>query len=109
MPSNPCPGCLFGKFSRVRFGKRFPENLATKPLERVYSDVCGPFPVTALTSNAKYVCLFIDEFPRYVFVYLIERKSHVFKALKQFVRESRRLTGCPVNELICLQTDNGGV
>jgi transposase InsO family protein len=111
-PSRPadekCEGCILGKMTRGTFGPRANESKAKKVLERVYSDVCGPFPVGALVSNARYFVLFIDEYSRYIWVYLVANKSQVFSTIKQFVRECTRVAGNKIDQLITLQTDNGG-
>lgn len=108
IPETPCRGCAMGKMTRGHFQQRDPENISTKPLQRVYADLCGPFPVAALGSRLRYVCVFIDEFSRFIWAYLLERKSDAAKALKIFIRESTRFSSNSIEQFVCLQTDNGG-
>jgi transposase InsO family protein len=102
----PCEGCIFGKMTRGRFSARSDHNKAKQPLERVYADVCGPFPHVALTSGAKYFLLFIDEYSRYIWVYFLKARSEVPGMIKRFTHESTRFTGKKLRRLVCLQTDN---
>jgi hypothetical protein len=46
---------------------------ATKPLEIVHSDVCGPMRTTSL-GGARYFVTYIDDFSRNVWVYLLKSK-----------------------------------
>jgi transposase InsO family protein len=102
----PCEGCVLGKMTRGRFAVRADHNKAKQPLERVYADVCGPFPCTALGSGAKYFLLFIDEYSRYIWVYFLRTRSEVPGIIKQFTHESTRFTGKKLRRMICFQTDN---
>ena len=49
----------------------------------VYSDVCGPFPVSSLGGN-KYFVSFVDEFTRMTWVTLIKFKHEVFTEFQKF-------------------------
>jgi transposase InsO family protein len=107
-PEKLCEGCILGKMTRGRFPKRLESSKATKVLQCVYSDVCGPFPVSASGSNARYFILFVDEYSRYIWVYFLKDKASVHDAVLKFVTESRRFTGKGIDEVITLQTDNAG-
>jgi transposase InsO family protein len=102
----PCEGCIFGKMTRGRFPIRSNLDKASRPLERVYADICGPFSSPALLSNAKYFLLFIDEYSRYIWVYFLKARSEVPRLVRTFTHESTRFTGQKLQRLICLQTDN---
>lgn len=76
-----CETCLEGKQARSPFkseGKR-----ATKLLEIIHSDVCGPMSVNSL-SGKRYFVTFIDDFSRKTFVYIIRQKSEVFECFVNF-------------------------
>jgi hypothetical protein len=94
--------------TRGRFPARSESTKATKVLQCVYSDVCGPFPVAAEGSGARYFILFVDEFSRYIWVYFLKHKSEVIDAIRKFIAESRRFTGKSHAQVITLQTDNAG-
>lgn len=94
-----CEGCIFGKAHRQPFGVR---EKATKPGERIHSDVCGPFPSSI--SGYRYFVLFKDEYTRYRYVYFLKNKSDVYEKLKLMLSEARN-AGHSVIELL---SDNGG-
>jgi len=52
-------------------------------LEIVHSNVCEPFEVKSLGGNC-YLLTFIDELTKYMWIYLIERKSDVFTRFTKF-------------------------
>ncbi|KAM3964295.1 uncharacterized protein ACR2FA_001787 [Aphomia sociella] len=94
-----CEGCIFGKTHRQKFGVR---DKATKPGERIHSDVCGPFPSSF--SKLRYFVLFKDEYTRHRFVYFLRNKSEVHEKLEQFLAEAK-VAGHIIKELL---SDNGG-
>lgn len=75
MDSKPCVTCIEGKQHRLPFtklGKR-----ASKPLELVHSDLCGPMETTSL-GGSKYFLTFIDDHTNKVFVFSLTSKNQVF-------------------------------
>ena len=54
-----CKGCTMGKYVKSTFHEK--ENRASGILERVHTDVCGPFSV-ASTAKHRYYVIFVDEF-----------------------------------------------
>jgi hypothetical protein len=56
---------------------------AIKPLEIVYSDVCGPMRTTSM-GGAKYFVTFIDDFSRKVWLYVLKTKDECFIRFKKF-------------------------
>ncbi len=77
-----CEGCIEGKQHRKPFlsngGMR-----ATKPLEIVHSDVCGPMRTISL-GGARYFVTYIDDFSRKVWVYLLKSKAECLEKFKEF-------------------------
>ena len=57
--SNKCKGCTLGKFVKATFQKK--DSRATTILERIHTDVCGPFSV-ASTAKHRYYVIFVDDF-----------------------------------------------
>lgn len=56
---------------------------ASKRLELVHGDLCGPInPETA--SGNKYVLLLVDDFSRVMWAYLLKSKGEAFAAFKKF-------------------------
>ena len=56
-----CKGCTLGKYAKSSFQDR--GSRAGVILQRVHSDVCGPFS-TASTAKQRYYVIFIDDFSR---------------------------------------------
>ena len=71
---------------------------AKEPLELVHSDVCGPLNVQA-RGGYEYFVTFIDDYSRYEYVYLMQRKSETFGNFKEFLAEVERQLG---KSLLCL-------
>ena len=77
---------------------------ANEPLELVHSDVCRPLNVQA-RGGYEYFVTFIDDYSRYEYVYLMQRKSETFGKFKEFLAEAKRQLG---KSLLCLRSDRGG-
>lgn len=56
-----CKGCTLGKYTKSSFHDR--DNQAKAILERVHTDVCGPF-LMASTAKQRYFVIFIDDYSR---------------------------------------------
>ena len=79
-----CESCLEGKMTKRPFtGKGL---RAKEPLELIHSDVCGPMNVKA-RGGYEYYVTFIDDYSRYGYVYLMQRKSETFEKFKEFRAE----------------------
>jgi transposase InsO family protein len=77
-----CERCIEGK----QHCKPFPRDggmRATKPLEIVHSDVCGPMRTTSL-GGARYFVTYIDDFSKKVWVYLLNSKGECLEKFKEF-------------------------
>uniref|UniRef100_A0AAV1VAU9 Integrase catalytic domain-containing protein n=1 Tax=Peronospora matthiolae TaxID=2874970 RepID=A0AAV1VAU9_9STRA len=72
-------------------------------LEVIHSDVCGPMK-TPTFSGKRYFVTFIDEYPHYCVVYLLQNKSEVATKFAQFVALAETQTGKRVKTL---RSDNG--
>lgn len=102
-PSRKCEGCLMSKQSRSPFPSRARFE-ASEKLELIYADICGPIsPVTP--GGNRYFLLFVDDFSRKMWVYLLKEKSDAFLVFKRFKvlvenRTERRIK--------MLRTDRGG-
>ena len=98
-----CESCVQGKIHRTPFptagGKR-----AEAPLVLVHSDVCGKMNSKSL-SGAEYFLTFIDDKTRYVWVYILKRKSEVLRRFQEWKAMVERSTG---RKVIAVRTDNGG-
>jgi hypothetical protein len=54
-----CKGCTMGKYVKSSFHEK--DNHASMILERIHTNVCGPF-LVASTTKHKYYVIFVDEF-----------------------------------------------
>jgi hypothetical protein len=77
-----CEACIEGKHQRTSFPKD-EASRASKLLELVHSDVCGPMK-TASRGGARYIVSFIDDFSRKTHVYLLKVKGEVFDKFKAY-------------------------
>ena len=91
-----------GKFVKTTFHEK--ENHASVILERIHTDVCGPFSVASTTKHRYYV-IFFDEFSRRCWIFFMQKKSEMFSKLCEFKalveKESRK-------QVKALRSDNGG-
>ena len=98
-----CEGCMMGKQHRQSFPKDGATR-ASKALEIVHSDVCGPMKTMSL-GGARYFLTFIDDFSRKMWVYPLKAKSECFERFKEF----KALVEKEVEaEIKVFRSDNGG-
>lgn len=77
-----CDGCLMGKQTR----KSFPSQSnfsATRVLELVHGDLCGPISPDTAAGN-KYFFLLVDDYSRYMWAYLLKSKDEALGAFMKF-------------------------
>ncbi|MCO5606691.1 hypothetical protein L7F22_060880 [Adiantum nelumboides] len=77
---------------------------ATRKLQLVHSDVCGPMRTPSVGNNLYFVT-FIDDFSRFCWVYPLKGKLDVFAIFQHYVSMVENETGCKVQTL---RTDRGG-
>jgi transposase InsO family protein len=77
-----CEACIEGKQHWLSFPTEGAMR-ATKSLENVHSDVCGPMRTTSM-DGAKYFITFIDDFSRKVWLYVLKTKYECFIRFKEF-------------------------
>ena len=76
-----CKQCQHGKQTRVRFKTK--EYSTTKPLEIVHTDICGPMRTKGMKGE-KYFLLFVDDYTRMTWLYLLKKKSEAFDYFQTF-------------------------
>ena len=98
-----CESCAAN--SRKKSFHTSTKHVYTFPGERVYSDLCGPFPASA-AGNFCYAICFVDAFSKYAAVYFLKSKHSdgVKDALQRFIAEHKQVIPT-VREWF---TDNGG-
>eukprot|EP00253_Pinus_taeda_P035721 PITA_35721 len=103
IPDNTiCKSCQFVKQTRTNFPEK--EGSASRPIELVHTDVCGPSRKRS-PQGEEYFILFIDNFSRMCWIGLMKHKDkdfEKFKAVKDLVEnESDR-------RIKCLRSDREG-
>jgi transposase InsO family protein len=73
-------------------------------LELIHSDVCGPLSTPSLNGHVYYV-IFIDDFSRKLWMYLMKTKNETFKKFHEFKALIENLTR---KRIRILRSDNGG-
>lgn len=96
-----CECCVESKMTRNKFVNSRPQT--KRPLERIHSDVCGPFPCSY--NGYLYYVTFIDDFTHVTNIYLLKNKSEVFDKFKEYCQLAENHFGLKVSRLRC---DNGG-
>ena len=98
-----CEPCCKGKQHKNPFPQSS-DRRAANLLDLIHSDVCGKMSSKSL-SGAEYFLTFIDDKTRCVWVYIIKRKSDMFKCFCELRSLVEKSLGRSVK---CLRTDNGG-
>lgn len=96
LPSS-CVPCLTGKMS-VTPVPRQGSGRATKPLELIHSDVCGPMQVSTW-NGARFLLTFTDDCTRKSFGYLMKNKSEVSSHFIDFKNMVEKQTGLHIKIL----------
>jgi len=96
-------GCLTAKQTHVPFPKVVRWR-ATKALELVHIDLCGPITPRTVGGN-KYFMLLIDDFSRWSYVYMLKTKDQALDAFIKYKAEVENVTG---NKINTLRSDRGG-
>jgi hypothetical protein len=97
-----CESCRLNKSTKV-INRHAPER-ATQPLERIHSDVWGPYRVPAIDGGI-YFITFTDDYTRKSWVYIASSKDQIRTIFTQFRVHVELETGRKVMVLRC---DNGG-
>ena len=76
-----CEPCLMGKMTKTPFSGTMER--ATKLLEIIHTDVCGPMNIEARVAY-RYFLTFIDDLSIYGYIYLMKHKSETYEKFKEF-------------------------
>lgn len=98
-----CYHCILGKQTRTHVPKSPEGRKATKRLERVFVDLCGPMPNVSRHGHL-YSMNVIDDFSSYVWSLPLARKSEAINTLRAWHRAVENQSG---EKLKIIVTDNG--
>ena len=77
---------------------------ASKKLQLVHADICGPIQPTS-SSNKRSILSFIDDLSRKTWVYFLSEKSKTLSFFKSFKALVEKEAG---ESIMCLRTNRGG-
>jgi transposase InsO family protein len=97
-----CKGCTLGKYVKSTFHEK--ENRASVILERIHTDVCGPFSAASTTKHRYYV-IFVYDFSRKCWILFMQKKDQTFSKFHEFKALVEKESGKQVK---ALRSDNGG-
>ncbi|WVZ76856.1 hypothetical protein U9M48_024782 [Paspalum notatum var. saurae] len=98
-----CEACLAGKHRRAPFPSRALRR-ATRPLELLHGDLCGPITPPTPSGN-RYFLLLVDDYSRFMWLALLPTKDGAPAAIKRIQVAAERKSG---EKLRALRTDRGG-
>ncbi|XP_042446660.1 uncharacterized protein LOC122031635 [Zingiber officinale] len=102
-PNKLCEVCVIAKHARSLFPCQA-NFRAKKPLELLHADICGPISPYTLAGN-KYFLLIVDDFTRWMWVFILAAKNDAFRAFKKFKFLTENKTEYKIKTL---RTDRGG-
>ena len=73
-------------------------------LERIYTDVCGPFSVASIEKH-KYYVIFVDDYSRRCWIFFMQKKRKTFSKFCEFKALVEKESG---NQVKALRSNNGG-
>jgi len=96
-----CKTCAEAKHARNKFDNS--RTKATRPLQIIHTDLCGPFDPITWDGN-KYFVTFFDDYTHYTMVYLLKSKAETADKIKEFVNRMETRLEKRVAKIRC---DNG--
>ena len=73
-------------------------------LERVHTNVCGPFSAASTTKH-KYYVIFVDDFSRKCWIFFMQNKDKKLSKFCEFKALVEKVSG---KKVMKLRSDNGG-
>jgi histone deacetylase 1/2 len=78
--SSVCDACQQGKSHQLPYPRS--NSVSSSPFDLVFSDVWGPASNSVGRNN--YYVSFIDDYSKFVWIYLLRKKSEVFQIFRDF-------------------------
>ena len=102
-PQQVCQDYLAGKQTRLLF-LASTNYRASKSLELIHADLCGPISLATIVGS-HYFMLLVDDFSRWMWIYVIKTKD---QALLMFEKFKRLVENSQNWHIKILRTDRGG-
>jgi histone deacetylase 1/2 len=96
-----CDSCQLAKSHQLPYPVS--TSVSTTPLELMFSDVWGPTPVSV--GKHEYYVSFIDDFSKFMWIYLLKKRSDVYQVFQNFQQLVERKFA---KKIVTMQTDWGG-
>ncbi|DBA01617.1 TPA: hypothetical protein N0F65_011373 [Lagenidium giganteum] len=110
LPSSPhpkghCEGCTAGKMCVMKYARTSGSVVKSSAvLDLVHGAIMGPKKVKS-KAGARFVFVLVDDWSRFITVYILKRKGEAFTKFKEY----KRFMETPLGRRIkCFRTDNGG-
>ena len=100
---NDCVPCKISNLKVKKFGSRN-YTIASKVLELIHTDICGPFDPTIF--GERYYITFTDDYSRYLTVYLLKSKDESIKMFEIYKKMAEILHNG--KKIIKIHSDRGG-
>ena len=101
-PTNTiCESCRHGKQTKVEFKTK--EHFASRPLELVHTDLCGPMRTKGLDGEL-YFMLMIDDYTKMIAINFLKKETEAFKCFRIYKELVKNETDLKIK---CLRSDNG--
>ena len=97
-----CQPCLLSK--SVHYPPEPSLTKASKPLERIFSDLSGKASIPSLGGSFYYIT-FIDDFSRFTWIYFLKEKLQAVAAIKDFINMVENQTSYVIRQFC---SDRGG-
>jgi hypothetical protein len=78
-----CISCQLGKQPALPYNNS--ESIASASFDLIHSDVWGPSPVPSM-SGSHYFVIFVDDFSRYTWVFLMKSRSELLDIYRNFAK-----------------------
>lgn len=99
-----CEMCILAKMEKLPFKEI--RVRATKPLERIHTDLMGPIKPESFPDHCRYLAVFIDDYSRFAQTYPMRHKNESGDCLEKFLITTRNLLA--YNAKACyIRTDKG--
>ena len=76
-----CISCHFGKQTKLPFNNS--DSFSSAPFDLIHSNIWGPAPVPT-EGGTKYFVIFVDDFSRYTWIYLLHHRSELMFIYQTF-------------------------